>query len=95
MSEPLSTRWRQPVVPVVVENRAAANGNLAAQLVAAAEGDGHSFRPGLHPVAEPVPDARDFGSRTVAGNPDDLAGSLGREREIYRPLIAQVGATLD
>lgn len=82
MSEPLSTRWRQPVV---VENRAAANGNSAAQLVAAAEGDGHSFRPGLHPVAEPVPDARDFGSRTVAGNPDDLAGFLGREREIYRP----------
>ena len=40
MSDQLSTRWRQPVV---VENRPAANGNLAAQLVAGAEGDGHTL----------------------------------------------------
>lgn len=40
MSEQLAIRWRQPVV---VENRQAANGNLAAQLVAGAEGDGHTL----------------------------------------------------
>ncbi len=40
MAEQLAVLWRQPVV---VENRQAANGNLAAQLVAAAEGDGHTL----------------------------------------------------
>ena len=38
---------------------------------------------------------RDFGSRTVASDPEDFTGFLGRERELYRPLIAQLGATLD
>ncbi len=38
---------------------------------------------------------RDFGSRTVASDPEDFASFLGRERDTYRPLIAQVGATLD
>ena len=40
MSERLSALWRQPVV---IDNRPAANGNLAAQLVAGAEADGHAL----------------------------------------------------
>ena len=40
MGDALSARWRQPVV---VDNRPAANGNLAGQAVARAEADGHTL----------------------------------------------------
>ena len=40
MGDRLSALWRQPVV---VDNRPAANGNLAAQACATAEGDGHTL----------------------------------------------------
>ncbi len=40
MGERLSAIWNQPVV---IDNRPAANGNLAAQALAAAEGDGHTL----------------------------------------------------
>ncbi len=40
LAERLSTVWRQPVV---VDNRGAASGNLAAQAVAQAEPDGHTL----------------------------------------------------
>ena len=40
MGERLSAAWGQPVV---VDNRPAANGNLAAQATATAEGDGHTL----------------------------------------------------
>lgn len=40
MGDRLSALWRQPVV---IDNRPAANGNLAAQACATAEGDGHTL----------------------------------------------------
>ncbi|MFT8245046.1 Bug family tripartite tricarboxylate transporter substrate binding protein [Roseomonas sp. BN140053] len=40
MADALSARWRQPVV---VDNRPAGNGNIAAQAVARGEADGHTL----------------------------------------------------